>query len=111
MFDNLKNLGQLMKVAAAAKEKAAVMRKELEAARIIGESGGGAVRVTMDGKGKVLRLDIEQALFVGLCGDDKVMAEELIAAAMNDGQEKMQAMVMEKTRELTGGMDLPGLEN
>lgn len=111
MFDNIKNIGNLMKMAAQAKERAGEMQAELEAARVTGESGGGAVRVTLNGKGRAMRIDIDQALMAGLAGDDKTMAEELIAAAFNDGMDKVQELVMEKTREMTGGMDLPGMDS
>lgn len=110
MFDNIKNLGNLMKVAAQAKEKAAEMQAELERARVTGESGAGAVRVTLNGKGRAERIEIEPSMLAGLVGDDRTLAEELIAAAFNDGMEKVQQLVMDKTREMTGGMNLPGLE-
>ena len=110
MFGNMKNIGNLMKMAGQAKEKAQQMQAELEAATVTGEAGGGAVRVTCNGKGRVQRLEFDDPLFQGLVGDDKVMAEELIAAAMNDAMDKVQQLVMDKTRELTGGLDLPGME-
>jgi len=110
MFDNIKNLGNVMKMAAQAKEKAGEMQAELERSRVTGESGCGAVRVTLNGKGRAQRVDIDPALMAGLAGDDKTMAEELIAAAFNDGMEKVQELVMEKTREMTGGLNIPGME-
>lgn len=109
MFDNFKNLGNLMKLAAQAKEHAAEMQAELEKRTVTGESGGGAVRVTLNGKGRCLAIETDPSLFAGLVGDDKVMAEELIAAAFNAGMEKVQQLVLEQTQKITGGMDLPGL--
>jgi hypothetical protein len=110
MFEGIKNIGQLIKLAGQAKEHAARLQAELERCSVIGEAGAGAVRVTLNGKGRALRVEIDQPLMTGIAGDDKAMAEELIAAAFNNGAEKVQQLVMEKTREMTGGMDLPGLE-
>ncbi len=111
MFDNLKNIGQLMKVAGQAKQKAAELQAELEKKIIEGEAGAGAVRVTMNGRGRVLRVELDQPLLAGLAGDDKTMVEELIAAAVNAANEKVQQAVAEEMSKLTGGMDLGGLQN
>lgn len=110
MFDQFKNLGNMMKMAGEAKQRAAEMQAELERRTVTGESGGGAVRVTLNGKGRCLRLETDPALFAGLVADDKAMAEELIAAAFNDGMGKVQQVVAEELKKVTGGMDLPGLE-
>ncbi len=110
MFEQFKNIGNMMKMAGEAKAKAAEMQAELERRTVTGESGGGAVRVTLNGKGRCLRLETDPALFTGLVADDKGMAEELIAAAFNDGMEKVQQVVAEELKKVTGGMDLPGLE-
>jgi len=109
MFDNIKNLSQMMKLMGNAREHAEAMKAELEKATATGESGAGAVRVTLNGLGKAQRVEIDQAMMAGLAGDDKVMAEELIAAAFNDATDKIEQLKMEKVREMTGGMDLPGI--
>lgn len=112
MFDGLKNLGNLMKMAGQAKEKAAELQAELEKKQVIGESGGGAVRVTMNGKGVCRQVEFDSNLLLGLAGDDKTMVEELTAAAINQANEKVRALALEETRKLMGGMDLPpGLED
>lgn len=103
MFEGIKNIGQLMKLAGQAREQAAALQSELEKVRIVGEAGAGAVRVTLDGKGRAHRVAIEPALLAGLAGDDRLLAEELIAAAFNDGMEKVQQLLAQKTREMMGG--------
>ena len=111
MFDGIKNVGQMMKLMGQARQHAEALEAELERARVIGEAGAGAVRVTLNGKGRAMRVEIESALMSGLAGNDRLLAEELLAAAFNDGMEKVQQLMTEKTREMTGGMDLPGLES
>ncbi len=113
MFDNLKNIGQMMKMASEAKAKAAEMQAELEKKIVEGEAGAGAVRVTMNGRGRVLRVDLDTNLLAGMTagGDDKTMVEELIAAAVNDAGAKVQTLMQEEMSKLTGGMDLGGLQD
>ena len=110
MFDNFKNLAGLMKQAGAMKQKAAEMQAALEAKIVEGESGGGAVRVMMNGKARVLRVELDQPLLLGIAGDDKAVVEELIAAAVNVATEKVQQLIADEMRRMTGGMDIPGLQ-
>jgi hypothetical protein len=111
MFENFKNLGNLMRMAGEAKQKMAEVQEELARQQVAGESGGGAVRITMNGKGEVLRVDLDQPLMAGLAGDDKAMVEELIAAAVNDAQQRVRELVAEQLKQVTGGMDVPGLSD
>lgn len=111
MFGNIKNLGALMQNAGQIREKMEQMRDELERKTVEGEAGGGAVRATVNGRGRVVRIDLDQTLLAGLAGDDKTMAEELITAAINDALDKVQDLVKDQVSELTGGMDIPGLSD
>ena len=95
MFDNFKNLGKLMKAAGQARERMQEMQEALERETVTGEAGGGAVTVTLNGKGHARRIDLDDALFQGLVGEDKELVQQLAVA---------------KTREMTGGMDLEGME-
>ena len=109
MFDNMKNLGSIMKQAGQFREKAEELKNELERKTVTGEAGGGAVRVTMNGRGKVVRMEIDQNMLAGLAGDDKEMVEELMTLAINDAVDKVQELIAAEVRSLTGGMDIPGL--
>ena len=110
MFDQLKNLTALMKNAGEIRQRAEQFKAELERKTVDGESGGGAVRVTLNGKGRTLRVQIDQPLLVGLAGDDKTMVEELIAAAFNNAHDKLQQLVTDELRKASGGLNLPGME-
>jgi DNA-binding YbaB/EbfC family protein len=76
---------------------------EIESLEVTGESGGGMVKVTMTGKHQVKRVQIEPAVV----GEDREMLEDLIAAAINDAVQKVDARVQEKMAALTAGMQLP----
>lgn len=110
MFGNFKNMANVMKMAGQAREKAEQLQRELEKRTVSGESGGGAVQVTLNGKGKAVHVEIDQPVLAGIAGDDKMMVEELLAAAFNAAHEKVQDLVMEETQKLTGDMDLGQLQ-
>lgn len=100
----MKGLGQLMKQAQemqAALEKA---QSELASIEVVGESGGGMVKVRMTCKHEVRGVAIEDQLV----GDDKEMLEDLIAAAYNDANRKVELAVQQHMSSLTGGLQLPG---
>jgi len=110
MFDDLKKLGSLMKNAGQMREKAEQMKAELAKKSVVGESGGGAVRVTLNGQAQCLGIELDKNLLMGIAGDDKAVVEDLIAAAFNDAQQKVHRLLAEHVQELTGGMNLPGME-
>lgn len=96
-------IGQLMK---QAQEMQANMKKaqvEMASLTVTGESGAGAVRITMSCQHQVQSLDIDREMI----GDDKEMLEDLIVAAFNDALRKVEATVQEKYSGMASGMGLP----
>jgi len=96
-------LGQLMKQAQQMQETMQKAQDELASIEVLGESGGGMVKVRMTCKHHVIGLDIESDLL----RDDKEMLEDLIAAALNDAIKKVERTTQEKLSGLTGGLSLP----
>ena len=96
-------LGQLMRQAQQMQENLKKAQDELGQLEVIGESGGGMVKVTMSCKHDVRRVDIDP----GLLDDDKDMLEDLVAAAINDACRKVEKTTQEKMSGLAGGMGLP----
>jgi DNA-binding YbaB/EbfC family protein len=78
-------------------------QEELQHLTVTGESGGGMVKITMNGRHEVKALEIDDSLV----GDDKDMLEDLIIAAFNDTQRKIEQSVQEKFAGLAGGLNLP----
>lgn len=109
MFDQFKDLGSLMRNAGAIRERAEQMKDELARRTVEGEAGGGAVRVTLNGRGEAVKVDLDQNLLAGLAGDDKIVVEELIASAINDGMSKVQELVQDEMQKAAGGFNIPGL--
>ena len=100
----MKGIGQLMKQAQAMQENMQKVQDELAALEVEGEAGGGMVKVVVSCKHEVRRVRIEDALMK----DDKDMLEDLIAAAMNDANRKVEETVQERMASVTGGLALPG---
>jgi nucleoid-associated protein EbfC len=99
----MKGLGQLMRQAQEMQANVQKAQEELAATEVEGQSGGGMVKVRMTCKYDVRRVEIEP----NLIGDDKDMLEDLVAAAVNDANRKVEKTVQEKMAALTGGFSLP----
>jgi len=104
MFDKLKDLGGLMQQAQQMQQKMKELQDQLERLEIVGSSGAGLVKVTVNGKNETRRIEIDASLFKP---EDKGVVEDLIVAAANDARGKVEEMVQEKMRDLTGGLPLP----
>lgn len=99
----MKGLGQLMRQAQEMQANVQKAQEELASTEVEGHSGGGMVKVRMTCRYDVRRVEIEP----NLVGDDKDMLEDLVAAAINDANRKVEQTVQEKMSSLTGGLALP----
>jgi DNA-binding YbaB/EbfC family protein len=96
-------IGNLMKQAQQMQANMQRAQEELANIEVEGEAGGGLVKVVMNGRHDVRRVNIDDSLF----GDDKDMLEDLLAAAVNDAVRKVEAANQEKMSTITGGLNLP----
>lgn len=96
-------LGNLMKQAQEMQGNMEKAQQELANMEVQGESGAGMVKITMNGRHDVRRVEVDPSLM----GEDKEMLEDLIAAAVNDAVRKVDAMSKEKMSGFTAGMNLP----
>jgi DNA-binding YbaB/EbfC family protein len=96
-------LGGLLKQAQKIQADMAKAQEELARLEVVGEAGGGMVRVTMTGRHEVRRVEIDPAVM----GDDKEMLEDLIAAGINDAVHKVEATTKERFSGMTSGLGLP----
>lgn len=99
----MKGIGQLMRQAQEMQANMQKAQEELASMEVEGQSGGGMVKVRMTCKYSVRSVDIEP----NLMGEDKEMLEDLVAAAVNDANRKVEVTVQEKMASLTGGLSLP----
>jgi nucleoid-associated protein EbfC len=96
-------IGQLMQQAQQMQEKMKRAQEEIAQLEVTGSAGGGMVSVVMSGSHEVRRVNIDRSLFA----DDPEMAEDLVAAAVNDAVNKVAEASKEKMGGMTDGMNLP----
>lgn len=102
------NIGNIMKQAKKMQEKMGRLQQELETRTIEAQSGGGMVRVLVNGKYEVVSLKIEKDV---VNPEDIEMLQDLIVAAVNEGIRKSQEMAQSEMAKITGGLAIPGLGN
>ena len=100
----MKNLGQMMKQAQEMQAKMADVQDSLGRVEITGASGGGMVQVTLNGKGEMRGLTIDDSL---MTLSEREVLEDLIVAAHNDAKTKVERHVSKEMGKLTGGLQLP----
>ncbi len=98
------NMSNMMKQAQKLQEKMEKVRTEIDETEVTGEAGAGLVKVTVTGAHQVKRVEIDKSIFTE---DDKEMCEDLIAAAINDAERRVEEMAKTKMAEVTSGLKLP----
>jgi DNA-binding YbaB/EbfC family protein len=100
----MKDLMKMMKQAQEIQGRMQQMQEELANLQVEGQSGGGLVKVTLNGKMEARAVKLDPSL---LKPEDAEMLEDLILAAFQDAKGKAEAAMQEKMREVTGGLPLP----
>lgn len=100
------NMGQMMKQAQKLQQQMAKMQAEVASRTLEASSGGGMVRVVVNGQQQILSIEIEKEV---IDPEEAEMLQDLILAAVNDALQKSQAMMAEAMGQVTGGMKIPGL--
>jgi DNA-binding YbaB/EbfC family protein len=96
-------IGNMMKQAQALQANMQKAQAEIAAMEVVGESGGGMVKVTMNGRHEARRVEIDPSVPL----DDREMIEDLIAAAINDAAQRVESETQRRMSSLMGGMNLP----
>lgn len=100
------NIGDLMKQAQQFQENLVTVQNDLANKQVTGSAGAGMVTATLNGKGELLDLVIEQAL---VQPENAQMLQDLVVAAVNDGLVKAKELGKAEMTRLTGGLNIPGL--
>lgn len=96
-------LSNILKQAQKMQEELQKTQEKLTREEVTGESGGGMVKVTMDGKYEVKRIKIDPSLME----DDREMLEDLVAAAVNATVQRVGEKTQENMADLASGLQLP----
>jgi nucleoid-associated protein EbfC len=100
----MKDIMGMMKKVGEMQTRLKEVQEELAGTHVEGQSGGGLVRVTLDGKGEFKRVHIDPSL---MKPDDAEILEDLIVAAAADARGKADALMKSKMADITGGLPLP----
>ena len=100
----MKDLMGMMKQVKQMQERMQVVQAELDQLEVEGQSGGGLVKVTLNGKGEMRKVQIDPSL---MKPDEAEILEDLIVAASSDAKSKVEAQVQDKMADVTGGLPLP----
>ena len=98
------NIQQMMKQAQALQTKIAALQEELKGREEVGASGGGKVKVTMNGANEITAISIDPSV---VRPDEADLLEDLVLTACKDAREKIATMVEGEMKAVTGGMGLP----
>lgn len=97
-----RGIGGLMKQAQQMQEQMAKAQSEMGNMIVHGESGGGMVKIEMNGRHVVNKVNLDPAVT-----DDVEMLEDLITAAFNDAVNKVAKNSEEQMAGMTAGLNLP----
>jgi len=79
-----------------------IAQEEIKLASCQGESGYGAVKITLSGEYLVKNIQIDESLLT-----DKEILEDLIMTALNDASSQISEISKAKLKNVTGGINLP----
>jgi DNA-binding YbaB/EbfC family protein len=104
----MKSMEEMMKAAQAAAEtiqkQMNEMQVKLDSIEVEGTAGGGLVKVRASARGRILGVSIDDSL---MNPDDKVIVEDLVAAAFNDARDRADRVSNEQMKQMQSSMGLP----
>jgi DNA-binding YbaB/EbfC family protein len=98
------NINKMLQQAQKLQSQMAEMQSKIASMEVQGSSGGGMVKVTVTGDNTVKAVSIDPKI---INAEEKEMLEDLIVAALRDGQTKAQELSQSEMSSLTAGMPMP----
>lgn len=97
-FQQLLQMGQQMQA------RMSELQTELDSRNVTASAGGGMVKVTADGRGRIKEVKIDPTV---VDPDDVEMLEDLVLAALSETQQRARQAYEEEMKKMTGGLNLP----
>ena len=98
------DLMKMMKQAQEIQGRMQKMQEDLAGLEVEGQSGGGLVKVKLNGKLEARGVKIDPSL---IKPEEAEILEDLILAAFQDAKGKAETLAQAKMQEITGGLALP----
>ena len=96
IFDKAKEIESKMKES----------QEKIKNINVTGISGGDSVKVTLNGDGEIIDLDISSKILT----EDKTIIEDLIKAAHSNAKSQLKSKTSEEISKATGGFGIPGFK-
>ena len=93
------DMNDLLKQAQAIEEKMKKMQEDAANAEVTGEAGAGLVKVVMNGRHDVKKVELDSSLM----NEDKEFLEDLLAAAVNDAVRRVERSQQDAMKNMAGG--------
>jgi DNA-binding YbaB/EbfC family protein len=105
MFDMMGMLGKMKDLQAKMKEA----QESLSTITESGEAGGGMVKVTINGKKQVLKVEIDEEL---MKPTDREIVQDLVVAATNKAMDNIEGKIRHHLQAATSGLlpNIPGMD-
>ena len=98
MTDFSKILDQAKELQSKMKES----QEKIKQIEVIGESGGGIVKVILNGEGDINKIEFSDEVIK----EDKTLIEDLIKAAHNNAKDKLKTKTSEEIAKATGALGI-----
>lgn len=102
----MKNFGNMFSQIAKMQEKMKTVQDELANKEVEASAGGDMVTVKMNGKKEITAIKINKEV---VNPDEVDMLEDLLLAAINQAQTKVQEVISQEMSKITGGLNIPGM--
>ena len=102
-------MSDFSKILNKAKELESKMKESQEKIKnisVTGVSGGDSVKITLNGEGEIINLDISSDILK----EDKTIIEDLIKAAHNNAKSQLKSKTSEEISKAAGGFGIPGFK-
>lgn len=97
------DFSKMLEQAQEMQKKMADAKESLKNISVEGESGGGGVKVILNGNGEMISIQIDPKILA----EEKSVIEDLIVAATNNAKKNVELKTQEEMSKLTGGLQLP----
>ena len=98
------DFSEIMKQASKIQDQMKSAKEELKNIETEGTSGGGLVKVTINGDHELNKIDIDPSILVA---SEKEIIEDLIIAAFTDAKSKINSEIAKKMNDIPGGLPIP----
>ena len=98
------DFSEIMKRAGKIQDQMKSAKENLQKIECDGSSGGGLVKMTINGDSNIINIDIDKSI---IKDNEKEIIEDLIIAAFNDAKHKLNDEIANKMKDITGGLPLP----